>query len=247
MATKKKLFVYATVLNNAEWIADCIGSIERLKPDWIMITDAGSTDGAKHILDEMSVKYENMLIAQEPCSRGKGRQMALDWIYNIANDDDLVMYVDCDDVYSDYFVDYIGQKSKEVKDMETYTFGLMTIKTSKLAEWKDLNYGEDWERFAHLKSLGVHIKDFIKENDTKWYIKRREGIGMVEREKYYNKSFIALFNTLIKCHKGMAYKNWTGDAKHFTSKVANIIAHILAYPYYSYDKKRNNREYIWEQ
>jgi hypothetical protein len=120
----------------------------------------------------------------------------------------------------------------------------MTIKTSKLAEWKDLNYGEDWERFAHLKFLGVHIRDFIKENDTKWTVKRRQGVGMSEREKHYNGGVMRSVNNLIQSHKGMAYKNWTGDAKHFTSRVANIIAHILAYPYYSYDKKLNNRDFV---
>jgi glycosyltransferase involved in cell wall biosynthesis len=128
--TQKRLFVYATVLNNAEWVTDCIASVERLKPEQITITDAGSTDGTKQLLDEMSVKYENILIAQEPSSRGKGRQIALDLIYNIANDDDLVMYADCDDVYSDYFVDYIRQKSKVVKDNEIYNFGLMNASSA---------------------------------------------------------------------------------------------------------------------
>ena len=244
MVANKKLFVYATILNNVEWIEDCIATAERLKPEWIMITDAGSTDGTMEILNEMSVKYGNILITSEPSTRGRGRQIALDLIYNIAGDEDLVMYLDCDNVYSDYFVDYITRKSIEVKDMETYNFGLMMVKTSKLAEWKDLNYGEDWERFAHLKSLGVSIKDCIEESDTKWIVKQRQGIGMSEREKYYNKSAISLFANLIHLHKGLAYKNWTGDARHFTSKAANIMAHILAYPYYSYNSKMNNRNYV---
>lgn len=230
MTITKKLFVYATVLNNAEWIKDCIVSVERIKPEWIMITNASSTDGTTQILEKMSAKYKNILITH--------------LIYNVASNEDLVMYIDCDNVYSDYSIDYIRAKSKVVKDMESYIFGLMTIKTSKLAEWKDLNYSEDWERFAHLKSLGVHIKDYIRENDTaKWTIQQRQGVGMFEREKYYNRSKLSIFNSIIQSHKGLAYKNRAGDAKHFTSKVANIIAHVLAYPYYSYDAKLNNKEF----
>ncbi|MEM0143975.1 MAG: glycosyltransferase, partial [Candidatus Parvarchaeum sp.] len=138
-----KLYIYGTILNNAEWVADSIASLERLKPERIMITDAGSTDGTKEILQNLAKKYGNIAVEEYyKCKRGKGRQEALNNIYNVAEDSDLVMSVDFDNVYSDFMVNYIKEKSNKVKDMEAYNFGLMTIKTSKLAEWKDLNYGE---------------------------------------------------------------------------------------------------------
>lgn len=244
----RKLFIYGTVLNNAEWVEGSIASLERLKPSWIIITDAGSTDGTKEILKGLSWKYGNILIENSKgASRGRGRQIALESVYNVADDNDSVMYVDFDNVYSIYSANYIFQKNKVVNDNEVYCFGLMTIRTSKLAEWKDLNYGEDYEYFAHLKSRGVKIMDFIKEDDArKWTESQRQGIGMKERERYYNRGRIAMFHNLIDSHKGIAYKNWTGDARHTTSKIANIIAHLLAHPY-AYDSELNNRDFVWQR
>ncbi|MEM3715443.1 MAG: hypothetical protein QXF82_10900, partial [Nitrososphaeria archaeon] len=204
-------------------------------------------DGTSEILHKLSEKYKNIIIQTEPCSRGKGRQEALRIVQNKADDNDVVMYVDFDNVYSDYFVDYIRQKFKIVKDMEVYHFGLMTVKTSKVAEWKDLNYGEDWEWLAHLKSLGVDTKEFIKSSDTKWTIKQRQGNSLRERQAYYKSNIFAMLKLARDAHKGLAYKNWTGDAKDTIGKIGNIVAHILAYPYYSYDKKLNNADYVLQK
>jgi hypothetical protein len=71
----------------------------------------------------------------------------------------------------------------------------------------------------------------------------------IAREKFYTKSPIRLFKNLIDEHRGIAYKNWRGSAKHLTSITASYVAHLIALILgtYSYDKKLDNRELVLKE
>lgn len=240
----KHIFVYGTVLNNAPWVKDCLNSVLPLNPIRIVIVDNGSTDGTVNIIREMQKQHTEIQLIEGRYSRGAGRQRALDEIYKYANNNDVALYIDLDTVYSNKWIKKI---LSDVKTIKNYKMGfaqsqLCTIKTNKLAKWRDLYMAEDWERLAHLQSCGV--KGITYPSWKNMAKNRDEGSSWSEREKYYTKSYITLFNRVVDEHRGTAYKNWSGSAISPGNKIINIMAHFIALikGVYSYNKNLDNKQ-----
>ncbi len=255
MVKRNNLNIYGTVFNNAEYIEACISSIKLLAKDGkiaLWVVDNYSTDGTIDKLMEMSknkeyTKYIDFHIYQAKCSRGRGRQIALDYAIRYSySPNDLAMYIDFDTLYSNKFVETILSASETIKDNELSIAMLGTVRTQQLAEWKDLNVGEDWERMAHFVSKGVKILEIITPDGSYGLNRNQDEIRQYKREMYYSKSKIRLFKNLIDEHKGIAYKNWRGSAKHLTSVLAGYVAHLIALVFgvYAYNKKLDNRELV---
>ncbi len=184
----RKLYIYGTVMNNAKWVEDSINSIMPLHPELIVITDNHSTDGTTEILKNMIAKgYPIMLIEGKNWSRGLGRQKALEVIYKIAKDTDFATYIDLDTIYSEKYINAIKEQMNKFQDNEVGYSMLCTVKTNKLAEWKNLQMGEDWERAAHLVSQGVNIKAILPETNDMCQ-NRDPDKPWIKRERHYTKS-----------------------------------------------------------
>ncbi|MEM3846191.1 MAG: glycosyltransferase [Candidatus Parvarchaeota archaeon] len=93
------LYIYGTVYNNANRVKQSMGSMMKINVEKsIYIIDNYSTDGTYEILKELSKKYPNIYIKREKCSRGKGRQLAIEIGKNKADDNDLFMTFDLDTI-----------------------------------------------------------------------------------------------------------------------------------------------------
>lgn len=247
----RKLYIYGCVLNNAAYIEGCINSIEKLQPELIVVKDNGSTDGTISKLRAMDNKYHNIVIIEGKWeTRGKARQMALDYVITKADIKDLAMYIDFDDIYTDYYISKMKSRIKTIKDYQVSFSMLSTIKTNKIIKWKNLHCGEDWERMAHFYSIGVKIIDIVEKEDAGLYtIRRMSSASAIAREKFYTKSPIRLFKNLIDEHRAIAYKQWRGNAKHTSSILASYVAHLIAIIriVYSYSRKLDNRELVMQE
>jgi len=247
----RKLYIYGCVLNNAVYIEGCINSIEKLQPELIVVKDNGSTDGTISKLRAMDNKYHNIVIIEGKWeTRGKARQMALDYVITKADIKDLAMYIDFDDIYTDYYISKMKSRIKTIKDYQVSFSMLSTIKMNKIIKWKNLHCGEDWERMAHFYSIGVKIIDIVEKEDAGLYtIRRMSSASAIAREKFYTKSPIRLFKNLIDEHRAIAYKQWRGNAKHTSSILASYVAHLIAIilGVYSYSRKLDNRELVMQE
>jgi glycosyltransferase involved in cell wall biosynthesis len=240
-----KLKIYGTVFNNAEYIDACLNSLKPLGKLDLYVVDNYSTD---RTVEKLLIwnNYFNMHIYEKKCTRGAGRQLALEYLKSESSPEDLAFYIDFDTVYSNKFVETILSASKTIKDNELSIAMLGTVRTQKLAEWKDLNVGEDWERMAHFVSKGVKILEIITPDGSYGTNRNQDEERQYKRELFYSKSKIRLFKNLIDEHRGIAYKTWRGSAKHLTSIIANYVAHLIALILgtYSYDKELDNRELV---
>ena len=244
----RELKIYGTVFNNAEYIDACLNSLKPLGRLDIYVVDNYSTDGTVNNLffSKWNGGYFNMHIYQKECTRGAGRQLAMEHLISESDEDDLAFYIDFDTVYSDKFVKTILSRSKTIKDNELSIAMLGTVRTQKLAEWKDLNAGEDWERSAHFVSKGVKVLEIITPDGSYGTNRNQDEVKQYKRELFYSKSKIRLFKNLIDDHRGIAYKKWKGMGRKRISVIANYFAHFIALILgtYSYDKKLDNRELV---
>ena len=244
----RELKIYGTVFNNAEYIDACLNSLKPLGKLDLYVVDNYSTDRTVEKLFIWN-KYFNMHIYEKKCTRGAGRQLALEYLKSESSPEDLAFYIDFDTVYSNKFVETILSASKTIKDNELSIAMLGTVRTQKLAEWKDLNVGEDWERMAHFVSKGVKILEIITPDGSYGTNRNQNEARQYKRELFYSKSKIRLFKNLIDEHRGLAYKKWRGMAKHSTSITASYIVHLIALILgtYSYDKELDNRELVLKE
>ena len=173
----------------------------------------------------------------------------MEYLKSESSPEDLAFYIDFDTAYSNKFVETILSASKTIKDNELSIAMLGTVRTQKLAEWKDLNVGEDWERMAHFVSKGVKMFEIITPDGSYGANRNQDEARQYKRELFYSKSKIRLFKNLIDEHRGLAYKTWRGSAKHLTSIIANYVAHLIALILgtYSYDKELDNRELVLKE
>ena len=276
MKQKRYLNIYGTVFNNAEYIEYCISSIKLLllakdtKKIALWIVDNYSTDGTIDKLMEMSknkkyTKYIDFHIYQAKCSRGKGRQIALDYaIRHSYSLYDIIMYIDFDNIITPEMAKLVNTNISKLKENEIssfllspisflnteiiYPFGLSTIKTNVNLEWKDLNAGEDWERLARAKSKGIKV---ITDNDRDKYPKKY-GIALDKAdERRYAKGlsyYIRKFNYEVDNIRGRGGSKYS-YLKYIRKGIKRRIIFELAYPIakrkgiYRYDNK-DNESYV---
>lgn len=73
-----KLSVVIPVYNEAATIAELINRVHGVDvPKEIIVVDDGSTDGTRDALEQLKLRYENMLVFLQPGNRGKGAALRL--------------------------------------------------------------------------------------------------------------------------------------------------------------------------
>ncbi|MEM3272253.1 MAG: glycosyltransferase family A protein [Thermoplasmatales archaeon] len=179
------LHIYGTVYNNANRVKQSIDSIMKINVEKsIYIIDNYSTDGTYEILKEVSKKIPNIYIKREKCSRGKGRQLAMEMAKDKADDNDLFMTFDLDTIYTENFIKAIEWGVKNIGKKDIFINFLCYKNTNFEVPWRDLNYGEDIERLAHFCYLGYNYLSL----DKKIRLNFNEEVGY-NREKRYSSGF----------------------------------------------------------
>jgi glycosyltransferase involved in cell wall biosynthesis len=173
----RKLYIYGTVFNNANTIKKSILSIIPLNPTKIFIVDNFSTDDTIKILENL--KKENkcpIVFLQKKCTRGLGRNIAMQMALREAKSNDVLMYMDFDTIIFKRGLKVIKNIIKKIEKNQISIFnGISLAATNKRLPWLNLNYGEDVERLARAKFLGIKITNIrtmlntVKKMDTKIY------------------------------------------------------------------------------
>jgi len=258
------LIIYGTVFNNSNRVKECINSLLPLGFKRIFVIDNYSTDGTYEILKSFG---EIVKVERRKCSRGLGRQLALEMALKEANDNDFLMYVDFDTVYNAEYIRLIKQKMKNIKD-GVFVFGMLSrAYINKRVPWRDLLTSEDLERFAHFKSIGVKLIMNKEQFDTvyggkglfnKYYQNDTTGEdNFYKRNLRYKTSnfkfWIRMMKVIIDDERGAAFKTFNefygmsrakNPPRFFIFLIAYLVAHVLGV--YSYSKTKNNIEYIKE-
>jgi glycosyltransferase involved in cell wall biosynthesis len=118
----------------------------------VIVTDNNSRDGSKAILEELSKEGVIREVIEQKCTRGKGRQLALEK----AQDDYVLCHLDCDDVFSangiNSLIRLYHEKYEGMMMMTRRTEGghsNITLAPRKLilelGGWRDINWNEDWD------------------------------------------------------------------------------------------------------
>mgnify|MGYP001626389384 CR=1 FL=1 len=151
-----ELSIYATVYNNRNWIKSSMESIVDKNPffkKWeLVITDNFSTDGTYEFLQKYESKYPNIKVYREKCTRGKGRQIALEHTSG-----KIVTYVDLDTIYLRKNWEVVNKISKIVKRKEVIGGVMYKKDVLDAGGWRDLNASEDTEFFARLAYNGMKM------------------------------------------------------------------------------------------
>ncbi|WP_287950545.1 glycosyltransferase family 2 protein [Acidiplasma sp.] len=153
------LYVYGTVYNNNNLCTKSIESLDKIRHNKIfLIVDNYSTDGTFEKLNLLMPKYD-ISIKRVKCSRGKGKQLAMEMAYDRSNDKDFFMYFDLDTIYSaefaiyvDYFIDNIDMYKNNI-----FLNQLCQKQINFKIPWRNLNNAEEWERIAHCISSGYNV------------------------------------------------------------------------------------------
>lgn len=186
------LYLYATVYNNENTIINSIESLNKIDiKKQFLIVDNYSYDGTYEILEKIKNKY-NIKLKRYKCTRGKGRQLAMELAYNESNNDDLFMMFDLDTVYTSLFVKFIEKGIKILNKNEIFLNQLCYKEINFKIPWRNLNNGEDWERMANF----IHSGYVCTNVNAKYYQLGNNYVGK-NREKRYA-SGINYYKRVIK-------------------------------------------------
>lgn len=178
------LYIYGTVYNNVNRINECIESLSKIDTEkQFLIIDNLSEDGTFEKLLNLKI---DLKLKQIKCSRGKGRQLAMEIAKEYSTDEDLFMYFDGDTIYSKYFINIINQKIKVIKKNEVFLNHMCYKNVNFKIEWKDLNNWEDLERNVHFLSEGFLIP---RLNDVEFEKLYDNEVLKYNREKRYSHGF----------------------------------------------------------
>jgi hypothetical protein len=245
---ERKTYIYATVYNNVNRIASCLKSITPLGDIIFVIVDNYSTDGTYELLKKIKFKNLKIILMRTRCSRGKGRNIGLNIISKIANDNDKILYIDLDTVYTQKWISLV--LSTKPKDNTLYYGFLSKLKVQKTLPWSDLNFSEDWERMARAKSRGIRLIG-VNKNMIGYMENERIENGLPRENRYGG--YLRRYKNMISCQRGMAYKSWQefyDSAESHQNIILDKLIWISSYfiaqikGVYSYDKNLDNFRFV---
>ena len=246
-----KYYIYGTLYNNINRISYTLESLSKLEPYKLFVVDNFSNDGSYEYLINYAKKHNiDLRIVRKKCTRGKGKDIALKMLYKRNPDQyDLVFYIDFDVVYGYKFIDYIKTYKKFYKNVVTTAFGIGIAKLNRCG-WRDLNCGEDFERFARMKSNNINILYNPKiSHGGKAYLNNFKG-GDESRYAKGFKFYLRVYKCWIDAQRGTAFTSFSEFFNESRTKSLNrklvwftayAIAKILGeYRYFN----SNNRKYL---
>ena len=143
---------------------DSLAGLSKFVNIEIIVTDNKSRDGSVEILRELSKDGLIREVIEQKCSRGQGRQLALEK----ARGDYVLSHLDCDDIFSASGIRSLIQLYHErYEGMMMMTrrteggYSNLTIAPRKLivelGGWRDINWNEDWDLWARAAAEGKYI------------------------------------------------------------------------------------------
>ncbi len=222
------LYIYGTVYNNRKTLINSIESLSRINIEkQFLIVDNFSNDGTYEALDKLKGKY-NISVKRMKCSRGLGRQKAMEMAYNQATDKDLFMTFDLDTIYTSKFVKSIEYGVKILNNNEIFLNQLCYKSPNFNIKWMDINNGEDWERMANFLHAGCKI---ITVRD-KYFDLGINYVGEKREKRYatgltYYKRVIKNQIDLFRGWNISSYKNLKQFIKYTDAKNSHFIPLFL--------------------
>jgi glycosyltransferase involved in cell wall biosynthesis len=130
----------------------------------IIVTDNMSNDGSREILRELLKGGAIQALIEQKCTRGKGRQLALEK----ARGNYILCHLDCDDTFSavgiNSLVRIYHEKYEGMMMMTRRTEGGYSNITLaprqlilELGGWRDINWSEDWDLWARAGARGKYV------------------------------------------------------------------------------------------
>lgn len=249
-----KIYIYGTVYNNRFRIDKVLDSLAKLEPYNLFVVDNYSNDGTWEYLKALKSRKINLFLYRKHCTRGKGRDIALKYLYEVGkpNDDDLIFYIDFDTIYKEPFIKKIKHLLKKPEQNTLYTtFGIGIAKINFYG-WKNLNLGEDWERCARIKRSGINVKwDMDLDINYNYYFDNYNGGDESRYTKNTFRFYIRAFKGWVDFERGVGFKNFAefyfdSRRKNFLHKTAWMLAYLIAKLKgdYSYNELVNNRDYV---
>lgn len=254
------IYIYGTLYNNINRIQECIKSISGLAPYKLFVVDNHSDDGSYEYLLGLKKGYMKSInseihVFRGKYTRGKARDIALKKLFDIGRpkDKDIVLYIDFDVIYKRPFINLVSRESEHPTDgIGIFCIGMASIAQLNKHGWCNLHVGEDYERLARLKSMGVPIRKISREEFSK-YAENDKAEGDEHRYVSGLRYYIRIYKNLIDNERGLAFKSFkafysqrkrksTIEAPIWLS--AYIIAKLMGV--YSYNEKLDNRSYVEE-
>lgn len=235
------LFIYGTCYNNVTRIKACLESIKYINYSQIFIIDSNSTDGMYEFLEENKDKYK-LTLKRLKCSRGVGRQKAMEMAMEVANSDDYLMTMDFDTIYDISLTNLINEIIKKQYKNCVFNNYLCLTDLNKIA-WKPLNSGEDWERIANFIANGYKVFNMETKNLNESVIGNRDRRYAKGIKLYYR-----TFKNLTEFQKGWCFKSYNkyyqhiNNGKRILMKLPYFVAKLQKN--YCYDSILNNNEYV---
>ena len=100
------------MFNNKDTVINSLNSIQFINYERIFIVDNYSNDGTYEILENNREKYR-LEIKRIKCTRGLGRQKAMEMAMSFAKEDDYLMTIDFDTIYEKNFDEYVNEIIKK--------------------------------------------------------------------------------------------------------------------------------------
>jgi len=130
----------------------------------IIVSDNKSRDGSMEILRELSEGGVIREVIEQKCTRGKGRQLAL----QKARGDYVLGHLDCDDIFSARgiysLIQLYHEKYEGMMIMSRRTVGGYSNITLaprgliiELGGWRDINWNEDWDLWARAAAQHKYV------------------------------------------------------------------------------------------
>jgi glycosyltransferase involved in cell wall biosynthesis len=134
---------------------DSLANLSKFVDFEIIVADNESRDGSKEILRGLSKDGVIREVIEQKCTRGKGRQLAL----QEAHGDYVLCHLDCDDIFSasgiNSLIQLYHEKYEGMMMMTRRTEGGYSNITLaprqliiELGGWRDINWNEDWDLWA---------------------------------------------------------------------------------------------------
>ena len=187
------LYIYGTVYNNKNMVINSIKSLSKINvKKTFLIVDNYSNDGTYETLNGIKDQY-NIKLKKIKCSRGLGRQKSVEMVFEESNNNDLFMTFDLDTIYTDIFIKLIEYGIKNIDKRSVFLNQLCYKEVNFNIPWRDLNYGEDWERKSHFIHSGYTLINVATAKFGKLNYNEKSG----KREKRYANG-ITYYKRLIK-------------------------------------------------
>ncbi|KJE49878.1 hypothetical protein TZ01_01985 [Acidiplasma sp. MBA-1] len=227
------LYIYGTVFNNASIVESSLKSLDKIKcRKKFLIVDNFSTDNTYEILIRLKNIYD-IEIRRVKCSRGMGRQLAMEMAYNESDDMDIFMQVDLDTIYNDKFISLFNSFLINIDDNSVAFNFICRKRVNFSVPWRDLNYGEDFERMARFLKNGYIVYKVPEYN------KIANNQHAIKRERRYASGLKYLKRILhnnIDLIRGYGVSNYKLFKKFFKSAGFKKRSYIFVFLIYLFVK-----------